>query len=53
MRSIESILVVGLLEFVAREFLVVHFVPAIGDIGQHKGHQDAHNAHHRQRELAR
>lgn len=35
-----------MVEFVAGEFAVVHLVPAVGDIGQDEGHEDADDAHH-------
>ena len=40
-------------ELVAGEFLVVHLVPAVGDISQHERHEDAHYAHHGEGELTR
>ena len=45
------ILLVRMVEFVAGEFAVVHFVPAVGDVGQHKGHEDADDTHHGEGEL--
>ena len=47
------ILLVRMVEFVAGEFAVVHLVPAVGDIGQDEGHEDADDAHHGEGELAR
>ena len=44
---------VGVVEFVAGEFAVVHLVPAVSDVGQHEGYKDAHHAHHGEGELAR
>ena len=40
-------------QFVAGEFLVVHLVPAIGDVGQDEGHKDAHDTHHGEGEFTR
>ena len=47
-----SILMIRLVQFVAGEFVAVHLVPAVGDIGQHEGHKDADDAHHGEGELA-
>ena len=46
------VLVVGVVEFVAGEFAAVHLVPAVGDVGQHEGNEDTHDAHHGEGELA-
>ena len=41
------------LYFFFGEFGAIHWAPHVSDVGEHKGHQYGHHAHHLEGELAR